>query len=787
MKFTNSIKTFTPPFFIVAAIVTATTVSAGSTVVPVAIGPEWQIPFGKSSLGRGFKLNVDETENPFRDIVFEGEVEALPFQTSYARSEIIKRSDELQRMMGIEGRLAVSYGPMISGEGAGRFLENMVSSKKSVSVVYSSRNTAYAKSLVHSSLVQHQDIDDLDSNGIAEVVGTKFIDQIIYGSQLDIIFTVTATKEIDLQEIEAELKGKIGVGPFSLEFSAKFERSEGEERAELELLIDVRAVGVTHHIPGNPTFDQVNQIIIDFGEEYKNLLDELGEHGTIDEEQHVLKQLSPVGFTLSSIADYKDELNKFEAAQLDSRMEDLTDRCWDAFLLKSELKKSLDEAEQTYCDDPRLCEEEFVPYYEVVQDYVSRLSDKIDECVEFRSLPIASIVGANAEPLPEPFVNENTWSVLRGLVGEAYIASPLELEGESFDGMHYVGFALPGINLLRPWLSGTARLDSDNTIVASADTSKTLLQRIKKYVESDRICSGQSSQTDWKVYAHNSIYIDVDTSQCGFADTPVYVTSLSGTGNHFAITGISSVYHPKSTGFRIYLRANDGATFNLNPDFAQKRNYQVQWTASMVPITRPPVQNRGICSGKSSEYQWKHYSEGSLYVDVDTSGCGYSETPNYITSLSGTSTHFVLTGTTAVYHPTKSGFRMYIRGSTDGARKKLTTDFARDKKYQVNWIASPSVADANVCSGHSSQYEWKVYGKNSIYTDVATSKCGFLTTPNIVASVSGASHHFTFTGTSALYNLTPEGFRIYLLRSEPLKTSAAEAHDYEVQWIASAQ
>jgi hypothetical protein len=56
----------------------------------------------------------------------------------------------------------------------------------------------------------------------------------------------------------------------------------------------------------------------------------------------------------------------------------------------------------------------------------------------------------------------------------------------------------------------------------------------------------------------------------------------------------------------------------------------------------------------------------------------------------------------------------------------------------------------------------KQYGKSGIYVDVDTSGAGFRVTPPYFTSLGGNSNHWSTSGSNAVYNATPNGFRIYL-------------------------
>lgn len=80
---------------------------------------------------------------------------------------------------------------------------------------------------------------------------------------------------------------------------------------------------------------------------------------------------------------------------------------------------------------------------------------------------------------------------------------------------------------------------------------------------------------------------------------------------------------------------------------------------------------------------WKVYSSKGIYVDVDTSGAGFTQTPLYLASLGGTSQHWAAVGVSSIYSPTSKKFRVYIRWA-DG--NNLTPQQAKNMKWHVQWL-----------------------------------------------------------------------------------------------------
>ena len=90
-------------------------------------------------------------------------------------------------------------------------------------------------------------------------------------------------------------------------------------------------------------------------------------------------------------------------------------------------------------------------------------------------------------------------------------------------------------------------------------------------------------------------------------------------------------------------------------------------------------------SGESPS-KWKPYKKtGSkettaLYIDVDTSKSKFHGVPAYVSCVAGESHHWSVTGAASIFSPTRTSFRMYLD-------KALSSDFARRKKWRVNYIA----------------------------------------------------------------------------------------------------
>ncbi|CAB9505981.1 expressed unknown protein [Seminavis robusta] len=468
-------------------------VVASETFVPLCWGQDHRSssPLFDNDILRGYKLNIAEGGSPLRHHVFEGEIEAVPSSNTLSRSLVIKTLDDIKDVLEIEGSLGVSYGPMTSREDSAYFLQSKVASKQQVTSWYRSRHVAYAKAVDVNTLKPMFGVDLLDGDEIADHFGSKFIDQIIYGAQLDVVFTLTSSEDIDMKEVEAELKRKIGVEPLSDEFQANFKKQDGQSRSKYEMTIVAQACGVDFSTPTNPSFEQVNELIDDFNSQYNKSKVAVVQGGTIDAEQsNILEQFSPIGFTLSSIADYLPNLNEVASDDLGSRMTELREVFHQALFWEAKITAFRNQQELIYLDS-RSRDEMFEPYNTEVSKVLHKLEAKIEECLEYRSQPMATIVGSDetkAAKIPDTYPSSgHDEDALQGLVGAAFIPSPVTVGKSTFDHMHYIGFALPNridtssLNIVSrttanwiPWMAGTLLRDQDNSLVATGITPESL-------------------------------------------------------------------------------------------------------------------------------------------------------------------------------------------------------------------------------------------------------------------------------------------------------------------------
>lgn len=108
------------------------------------------------------------------------------------------------------------------------------------------------------------------------------------------------------------------------------------------------------------------------------------------------------------------------------------------------------------------------------------------------------------------------------------------------------------------------------------------------------IGQGVTSPSDWVDYnpsqAVKGIYVDVNTSACGFTSTPHYLVtleSITNNGHHWEVSGVPAIYAATPTGFRVYLRwtdhPTDEATIGGEPNplrasTARAKGWVIRWT-----------------------------------------------------------------------------------------------------------------------------------------------------------------------------------------------------------------
>jgi len=472
---------------------------ATSSFYPLKIGQSFQKAYSDDDIFRGFKLNGDE-EDPRKDKVFNGTVKIIPFASTFDKATFIKDYNDVENSMGIGGSLSITY-KMVTGTASAKYFQKTASTKNSQTIKYQLRRVAYAKMVEIDSLTPNDEVNAFANTGdldeLADKYGTKFVDQILYGAQLDLDFSFSSNDEKDIFEISAELEGEINLKAIQIAFDAQFDLNSTEVNRNFRVDITASTSGIADFsIPANPDFTEVIAAIDTFQNDYKKLVQEAKKLEQAGKLENVFTKFSPVGFSVSSIADYLPKLNKMEAAALENKMEHVADVYFSTLFLKDQLKSTRD-AQNVIYTDPRDKTSWFNPYADEVDRVVKLLDEKLDECLDFQRLPMEVIIGRTkvdvdgemvTAMVPEP--NAIDRDIEDGLLGNTFLPSNVTILNTEFKNKHYIGFGLK-VNdeekhcescLMKPWLSGKLRDDSDR-VIATENTPEKLVKSAKEKIE----------------------------------------------------------------------------------------------------------------------------------------------------------------------------------------------------------------------------------------------------------------------------------------------------------------
>lgn len=132
------------------------------------------------------------------------------------------------------------------------------------------------------------------------------------------------------------------------------------------------------------------------------------------------------------------------------------------------------------------------------------------------------------------------------------------------------------------------------TLILSFFFSFTLLAQMGLHIG-----QGVTDPGDWVDYDlgdrdFDGVYIDINTSDCGFRNTPHYLVTLESVGEgprmgsgKWETSGYTAIYNATPTGFRVYARWTDGEIFRNSPtpftrtltaQQAEDFGYVIRWT-----------------------------------------------------------------------------------------------------------------------------------------------------------------------------------------------------------------
>ena len=315
-----------------------------------------------------------------------------------------------------------------------------------------------------------------------ENFGTKFVESVVYGAQLDVTYTLTSDHDFDTESIKAELEGKVGVpsaGPLEIKFKAKFEKGKQSEKKSHQMRIDVKAIGVTICVPANLSFEEVTKIIDTFNKEYKAKFN--GFDPT--KKTALLNEIVPVGFMLGSTAHrVKSRLHKSNLTLLHKRMAQLGEVFHQTLFWMGKLESVNRELYLRYDNDPRLRKLMYDPYLKQQEKVIGSLEEKLNELLSFRAKPMSDLIMADVQiPTVYPQRGTKEEDAIRGLCGELYIANPVTISPyDPFEDLYYEGFGLKEGENFKPWMDGTLKDVKNSSIIAQENTPENLADAAKK-------------------------------------------------------------------------------------------------------------------------------------------------------------------------------------------------------------------------------------------------------------------------------------------------------------------
>lgn len=148
-------------------------------------------------------------------------------------------------------------------------------------------------------------------------------------------------------------------------------------------------------------------------------------------------------------------------------------------------------------------------------------------------------------------------------------------------------------------------------------------------VEAPKICSGRTDPGVGWVDCDGTqgcgtgqgIFLDIDTSSCGFTSTPVIASSISGSAS-WALNGESAIYQADQDSFRVYVTSTDEvfvSRVNVNTTNATANGWRINWIAMEEgAFAGGTASSDGGGSGGSNAAQMALVSAGSKSLSNST-------------------------------------------------------------------------------------------------------------------------------------------------------------------------
>ena len=147
--------------------------------------------------------------------------------------------------------------------------------------------------------------------------------------------------------------------------------------------------------------------------------------------------------------------------------------------------------------------------------------------------------------------------------------------------------------------------------------------------------------------------------------------------------GVGTSYNAQADEFTVHAKDRSGP---LTPSRAAGNSWLLHWLRPLVGTQGRAYGDTSLHAGRTPPGEgWRQYSTNTLSLRVDTSAAGLADTPIYISSLSGHSSHWETLGGSAIYAPDAVGFTVYVT-FVDG--RVLTVAQAKQWRWHIHWMAA---------------------------------------------------------------------------------------------------
>ena len=104
-----------------------------------------------------------------------------------------------------------------------------------------------------------------------------------------------------------------------------------------------------------------------------------------------------------------------------------------------------------------------------------------------------------------------------------------------------------------------------------------------------------------------------------------------------------------------------------------------------------------VKQGRSNPSEWKNYPDDvqedgqkralkGIFIDIDTSAAKFKGVPQYITSLEGKSGLWEVAGINAIYNPSATRFRVYLKFADPAKKQDPTDELSREYAQRHEWV-----------------------------------------------------------------------------------------------------